>query len=87
LKIVAPWIRKQKKIARRTYRKWQRGYFTCKMLERDIVIRGGITGLDPDKEDRGAKNRSGLIGIQGSGSVLKKRRNVAASLERNTYQG
>ena len=55
------WIKSQKKIAN----KWEKfkkevgdedlipeTYFTIEMLDRDFVIRKGIKGLDPDKDEK-----------------------------------
>ncbi len=41
-----PWIRSQRRIAKVTGH--GAGYFTLEMLSRLVVIRKGITGLDPD---------------------------------------
>jgi hypothetical protein len=39
-----PWIRSQRKIGRVK----ARGYFTLEMLQRNCIVKRGITGLDPD---------------------------------------
>ena len=41
-----PWIRSQRRIAKVACH--GAGYFTLEMLDRLVVIRKGITGLDPD---------------------------------------
>ena len=44
-----PWLKAQKKIARRA--KHSDGYFTIQMLTHPCRICKGIEGLDPDKEE------------------------------------
>jgi hypothetical protein len=46
-----PWIRAQRRIANVTGH--GAGYFTLEMLSRLVVIRKGITGLDPDLSEEG----------------------------------
>jgi hypothetical protein len=46
-----PWIRAQRRIAKVTGH--GAGYFTLEMLSRLVVIRKGITGLDPDLSEEG----------------------------------
>jgi len=41
-----PWVRSQRRIAK--VAEHSAGYFTIEMLNRLVVIRKGITGLDPD---------------------------------------
>lgn len=43
------WVQNQKKILSKHNKKPVPGYFTVKMLDRKIVIKGGIVGLDSDK--------------------------------------
>jgi hypothetical protein len=45
----APWIARQRKIARTTDHSFVAGSFTHRMLLRDFIVRRGLTGLDPDK--------------------------------------
>ena len=45
-----PWVKAQRKIAKSEAER--NGYFTLAMLNHDCVIRKGISGLDPDKEDK-----------------------------------
>ena len=45
-----PWVKAQRKISKSEAR--QNRYFTLAMLNHDCVIRKGISGLDPDKEDK-----------------------------------
>ena len=45
----AQWLITQKKIAKKA--KDNDTYYTFEMLNRNIVVRGGITGLDPDKAE------------------------------------
>lgn len=47
------WIQNQKKIQKRVGRSDR--YFTFRMLNRRCTIRGGITGLNPDKPLSGEK--------------------------------
>lgn len=44
-----PWIKAQRKIAKRASRMDR--YFTLQMLERNCIIRKGIEGLDPDQAE------------------------------------
>ena len=43
------WIKNQKKIAKKAGAMDR--YFTLKMLDRNIVIRKGVEGLDPDHDE------------------------------------
>ena len=43
------WIQNQKKILSKHNKKSVPGYFTVKMLDRKLVIKGGIVGIDSDK--------------------------------------
>jgi hypothetical protein len=45
----APWIARQRRIAKVTARDFAAGSFGHGMLSRDFTIRHGLTGLDPDK--------------------------------------
>ena len=45
-----PWVKAQRKITKSEAER--NGYFTLAMLNHDCVIRKGISGLDPDKEDK-----------------------------------
>jgi len=47
---VPPWVKAQRKIARRTKRDWTKGCFNLAMLSVNCVITGGIRGLDADSE-------------------------------------
>ena len=42
------WIQAQRKLVRAT----AEGYFTMEMLDRDCILKTGIRGLDPDREER-----------------------------------
>ncbi len=42
------WIQAQRKLVRAT----AEGYFTMEMLNRDCILKSGIRGLDPDREER-----------------------------------
>lgn len=43
------WIENQRKIKKRAKR--EDLYFTVKMLDRDIIVKTGIEGLDPNEEE------------------------------------
>lgn len=45
-----PWLQTQKKIAKRTRR--QDRYYTGKMVQRNCMVRSGIVGLDPDRDEK-----------------------------------
>lgn len=42
------WIQAQRKLVRAA----ADGYFTMEMLDRDCILKAGIRGLDPDKEEK-----------------------------------
>ncbi len=44
-----PWVRRQRKLARVLGPLSSAGSFTVRMLERDFIVRRGLTGLDPNK--------------------------------------
>lgn len=44
------WIKNQRKI-KRVRVKVEDGYFTVSMLDRRIMVKKGIKGIDPDKDD------------------------------------
>jgi len=43
-----PWVQAQRKLAKVD----AAGYFTLEMLNRNCIIKTGMLGLDPDKEER-----------------------------------
>ena len=43
-----PWVQAQRKLAKVA----PAGYFTLEMLNRNCIIKTGMLGLDPDKEER-----------------------------------
>jgi len=47
---VPEWVKRQQKIAKTGIGKTA-GFFTLPMLERDCMIKKGITGIDPDGTD------------------------------------
>jgi len=45
-----PWLQTQKKIAKKTRN--QDRYFTGKMVQRNCVVRSGLVGLDPNRDEK-----------------------------------
>lgn len=46
-----PWVRNQRKILSRSRKKRVDGAFSTTMLDREMVVRNGISGIDPDADD------------------------------------
>ena len=46
-----PWIKRERKISKRA--RESDHYFLFKMLQRDIIIKKGIAGIDPDRDEPG----------------------------------
>jgi hypothetical protein len=44
------WVRRQRKIAKRTKGDYRIGFFCHRMLDRNIKVSAGIKGLDPEKD-------------------------------------
>jgi hypothetical protein len=48
---VPAWVKRQRKIAKRTGSDFEKGYFNHRMLSVNCRIKKGIWGLDPDKDE------------------------------------